>query len=350
MWEVCVGNIQIDTPARRRKLPEAKAPVWVSIGQARSGLKLGYRKGPRGGVWVAKHVGKGTRRECTIGAADDAGAPEGALSFTAATQAAIAWADGVKAQAASGGATTAVTVKQAVDSYVTMRVARSARAGADGRSRLSKHVLRDKLAGMALSNLSATALTDWRKRLDPELAPATVNRTLNDLRAALSRAVDEYWRLLPPSLPREIEHGMKSIPEASQARAIILPDADVRTVVDAAFTVDVDFGVLVLLLAATGMRFSQIAAMTVADVQPAASRVMVPPSRKGRAVKPKPRIAIPVGDDVLGHLQPLLAGRRGHEPLLWHWVQKWLTPRNGSAFGVPRGGTLPTCSATGKKR
>ena len=79
----------IDTPAKRRKLPAAKAPVWIAIGGARGGLKLGYRKGPRGGVWVAKAVGAKHRRETTLGRADDDNAGPGALSFRAATAAAM---------------------------------------------------------------------------------------------------------------------------------------------------------------------------------------------------------------------------------------------------------------------
>ena len=54
----------IDTRARRKKLPVASHPLWVSIGDARSGLKLGYRKGVRAGVWVGKRIrpAPGSRR------------------------------------------------------------------------------------------------------------------------------------------------------------------------------------------------------------------------------------------------------------------------------------------------
>src|SRR5262245_32619691 len=82
----------IDTPAKRRKLPTVKAPVWSPIGGARGGLKLGYRKGARGGVWIAKTVGGQHRRETTLGRADDDNVRSGALSFRAATAAALDWA------------------------------------------------------------------------------------------------------------------------------------------------------------------------------------------------------------------------------------------------------------------
>ena len=43
------------------------------VGDRRSGLKLGYRKGTRGGVWVGKLVESGARVETTLGRADDDG-------------------------------------------------------------------------------------------------------------------------------------------------------------------------------------------------------------------------------------------------------------------------------------
>ncbi|TQI75325.1 site-specific recombinase XerD [Bosea sp. AK1] len=317
---------KIDTPARRRRLPLAKAPVWAAIGQARGGLKLGYRKAPRGGVWIAKVIGPELRQEAVLGPADDEGAPAQAMSFTAAAQAAIAWAERIRAAAAAGARGPKATVIDAVKDYVAARVARNARAGANAQSRLAKHVLSDKLAGMALGAVTTRALMEWRDRLDPKLAPGTVNRMFNDLRAALHRAGDLHWRTLPPTFKREIEHGLKAKPGASRARVAILPDADIRAIVAAALGTDDDLGTLVLVLASTGMRFSQVAAMTVADVQPAAQRLMVPPSRKGTGTKARARIAVPVGVDVIERLRPLIAGRRGHEPLLLRWAHKQKGP------------------------
>lgn len=317
---------RIDTPARRRRLTPTKAPVWAAIGQARGGLKLGYRKGARGGVWVAKVIGPELRQETVLGPADDDGAPPQALSYTAAAHGAIAWSERIRAAAAAGVRGPKATVTDALKDYIAMRVARNARAGANAQSRLGKHVLSDKLANMALGAVTTTALMAWRDRLDPKLAPGTVNRMLNDLRAALRRAWDAHWRTLPPTFQREIEHGLKAKPDASRARVAILPDGDVRAIVAAALDTDDDLGAMVLVLASTGMRFSQVAAMTVADVQSAAQRLMVPPSRKGTGTKARARIAVPVGMDVIDRLRPLIAGRRGHETLLLRWVHKQKGP------------------------
>jgi len=72
---------------------------------------------------------------------------------------------------------------------------------------------------------------------------------------------------------------------------------------------------LVLTLAATGMRFSQLIRVTVADVQPERNQLMIPTSRKGKGTKAT-RVAVPVGEDVITALRPAIPGRKGSEPLL----------------------------------
>jgi integrase len=113
-----------------------------------------------------------------------------------------------------------------------------------------------------------------------------------------------------------------------------LPDEDVRRLIGAAFEVDDDFGRLVLLLAATGARFSQVARMVIGDVIGGESpHVMVPPSRKGRPGSHAPTaIKVQVGLDVVDALRPAMAGRPGHEPLLlrWHHVQEKGDPAIGT--------------------
>jgi hypothetical protein len=87
---------RIDTIARRKKLPVTTHPVWTSIGDARSGLKLGYRKGARGGVWVGKLVMGGARIETTLGPADDGS--DAGLNHADATAATIVWAGSVRSR------------------------------------------------------------------------------------------------------------------------------------------------------------------------------------------------------------------------------------------------------------
>jgi hypothetical protein len=68
------------------------SPYWVSLAP---GCALGYRKGPKGGVWLAKLVRGVLRQQTTIGPADDALDPDGllAISYADAQARARAWFD-----------------------------------------------------------------------------------------------------------------------------------------------------------------------------------------------------------------------------------------------------------------
>ena len=248
LWEVLRCKPRSTPIARRKKLPVATHPVWTSIGDARSGLKLGYRKGARGGVWVGKLVTDGARVETTLGPADDAGT---GMSYAEAAQAMISWAGKERQRLTLKSATTTRTATRPsptrLRAYVRMRVARAKRAGRDAQTRLARHVLSDaKLAPMPVGRVTARSLSDWRSRLPATMTPAGVNRLLNDLRAALNAHVAAHWRDLPPTVGKEIEAGLKALPNAQTARQALLSDSDVRRVIDAAYGVDPDLGALVL--------------------------------------------------------------------------------------------------------
>ncbi|BDG71758.1 tyrosine-type recombinase/integrase [Roseomonas fluvialis] len=304
---------------------------------------LGYRpaavKG-RNGTWIARRAvtrpGERTKyKEQALGAADDH--PDSVADGTAvrtyhqAMAAAREWSLGQMAAdraLAVGGAD--VTVKDAIETYVAARKRRAAIAGQDAEWRLTHHVVGAPLAGVAMLALTETDLTRWRrglkrggrgKRDDVPLAPSTLARLLNDLRAALTAAAR---RAKAPSDLHTIIHDGTRPPESPErAREMqVLPDADVRRLVETAEAHDPDFGALVTVLATTGARFGQAARLTVADLQPEARRVMLPPSRKGRGKKQVHRIAVPLPDDVVARLRALASGRAGHEPLLMRWRHK----------------------------
>jgi integrase len=168
------------------------------------------------------------------------------------------------------------------------------------------------------------------------MAPASLNRLLADLRAALNATAEKHRRELPAHLPGEIRVGTRAVSVADVARKQLLSDDEVRRVVDAAFEVGEDFGRFIMLAAATGARFSQLAAVTVGDVQPAQRRVMVPGSRKGRAARPHAPVAVPIAEDVLERLEPALLARDAREPLLLRWHYRRLGPWR--RFGEQRAG------------
>ncbi|HTI79327.1 MAG TPA: tyrosine-type recombinase/integrase [Acetobacteraceae bacterium] len=124
----------------------------------------------------------------------------------------------------------------------------------------------------------------------------------------------------PAALLTIITDGLRAPRQPDRVRPKqILADAEIRKLVEAAFIQNADFGALVMVLAATGARMDQVARLTVADFQPAARRLMVPSSRKGRGDRQVTHIAVPLSDDVVVRLRRIIAGRLGHEPLLLRW-------------------------------
>lgn len=332
----------IDTVAKRAKLKPRRNPFWQGITGGRGGVSLGYRKPRSGtGTWVGKIVIDGNRIEQKIGAADDDAAPAGAISYRNAVIATLEWSKqqhaAIEVNRASGK--TVTTVQRAVEEYIIARRRRSERNGADAEGRLRKHVLADqKFASIALAKLRTNDILAWRDRLpmdwndaledDPRkpISASTLNRLMNDLRAALNGAVERHRRELPASLPIEIKIGTRAVPTTANARRQILTDKQVSAVIAAAFDVDEDFGRLVMVSAATGARHSQIRRISVGDVQVANARIMVPAAGKGAHVGTKPPIAVPVSADVLDRLSVCIEGRGNDEPLLERWHHRQIGP------------------------
>lgn len=115
--------------------------------------------------------------------------------------------------------------------------------------------------------------------------------TVNDFKAALNLAHRRLRRHLPADFAESVRWGLsieKMVPVGyKKARDNqILDDDTIRDIVAAAavYDGDGDVGRMVLLLAATGARFSQLARLTVGDVQADRQRIFIPLSRKGRGM------------------------------------------------------------------
>jgi hypothetical protein len=59
---------KLDTRSARAKVPAKKSGYWVPIAR---GFALGYRRGPKGGSWLARLIESERRHETTLGPADD---------------------------------------------------------------------------------------------------------------------------------------------------------------------------------------------------------------------------------------------------------------------------------------
>ncbi len=343
---------KIGTREQRKKLKASGKPYFEDLER---GLDFGYRKGAaRGGKWVLRRY-LGDRKYVveTIGAADDDDRADGVkvLTYDQARVFARQRAHAVAEEARIASLGPVVTVRAAIEEYLTAREKREAKDRGqvglkrDARSRLTKHVLADEnLAATALAVLTTDNLASWRDGL--KMAPGSAQRTVNDLKAALNAVARRAKAQLPATIRDTIKDGLASVTAAPAVarEAQVLPDADVRALISAAWQVDAegdwggDLARMVLVLAATGARFSQVMRMVVADVQPAQKRVMIPVSRKGRGVKHTTHIAVRVGDDVLAALAKATAGRKGSEPLFLrpHWRQigpaKWEKGEQGPWF------------------
>ncbi len=331
----------LNTRTARAKLKRRPKPYFRLARAGAFPVHLGYYRQADGrpGTWIARrYLGEQRYGTAALGTADDdprlPADGKAVLDFDQAQRAALAWADGqMAAERAEKTAANVPTVRRAVEAYIAARKARDAAAGADAELRLTHHVLGAPLADVALSALTDQHFATWRDGLRrggrgerkeaPPLAAGTLARLFNDLRAALRAGVAKAR--LPADVLVTIKEGCARPEDASRPRAKqVLADADVRRLVEAAAAQDDDFGALVLVLAATGARFDQIARATVADFQAGQRRIMVPVSRKGRGSKAQSVVAVPLPDDVVARLRPLAAGRAGHEPLLtrWHHLQE----------------------------
>lgn len=333
-----MADANLSTRTRRLDLKPRAKPYWRVV---QDGVHLGYRRSRaarRAGTWLARRYLGSERYEVgAIGTADDYAIMPGQspLTFDQAQAAARDWArQRAEADAAQEASASGATVGEAVERYLGKRATKSGGSGRDASWRLTRHLHGTALADTALVALAPEAIAAWRADLrqggrgadgSKPLAPATLARLLNDLRAALRDAADHARPALPAEALRAIKLGLRAPANPTRARERqILADADIRSIVDAAYSVDEDLGSLVLVLAATGCRFSQAARLTVADLQIGAGRIMVPPSAKGRGDGAGKRsAAIPLPPDTLDRLRPLTAGRRGHEALLtrWHYRQ-----------------------------
>jgi hypothetical protein len=246
----------LSTPAKRRKLPSGKVH-WAPIGGARGGLTLGYRKGPKGSSWIAKVFLDGHRVERVLGGVDDDGHAPGALSHQDAIREAGLFSAGERARIERGSGATSdarsLSVADAARAYIQQRERRNPITGRDARYRLTLHVISDeKFSRVLLARPTADKLWRWRRDLPKNLRPATVNRLLNDLRAALRVCIDQHWRDLPQTLAREIEIGLRSVPSAEVARHALLSDDEIRRAVATSYDVDSDSARLSLYLRRQG--------------------------------------------------------------------------------------------------
>lgn len=322
------SDLRLQARGARAQLARRRNPYWRMVCE---GQHLGYYKGARGGTWVARYrppgiAGNGSK--VSLGVADDIVDANGdtILNWHQALDKATRWFELKSRGSGASALNPNITVCEAVESYIAMRNARRVnqagrRVFSDAVSNLNRNVLADsRLARLPLAKLAEADLKAWQERTLRRRS--TIQRVVNDLKAALNRSWVEHRRVLPGDLPMVIKQGLAiEIPGAPRAQARenqILTDDQMRRVVAAALMLDDDFGRMVVMLAATGARFAQLRRMRVADVQVEQRRVMVPESYKGRRDAAS-YVRVQVGTDTLAILAPAIEGRPATAPLLERW-------------------------------
>ena len=300
---------KLETATARRRLEVRRKPYYATISP---GIQLGYRRNIGGGSWSVRCIAQGADWIKKIALADDLEPADGkhVLTYWQAIDMARALA---RRQPGADDANRPVTVGEALDRY--QRDLESRGADAQNANRVRRH-LTPTLATKPVALLTMNDLRHWRDGLVSKgVAPATINRTRAGLRAALELAASLDDRITNRNAFRS---GLKGLPGGKNARRVVLPDADVLRLVEAAYQEDRAFGVLVEVLAQTGARVSQAARLRCADLQAdrADPRLLMPTSYKGRGQKEKQHVPVPITAALAALLAELKGDRPDDAPLL----------------------------------
>lgn len=299
-------NAKLDTRSARAKLAARREPYWCAISR---GAFVGYRKGSKGGSWIARlRDDAGRQHYEAIGAADDNRDADGAavLSFGQAQALARAWferkeralnADAEDEPALASGE--AYTVARCMADYLRWYAAHRKPGGYRfTATSVAAHIL-PELGEIDCAKLTARRIQRWheavaasapmvRTRLgaeratrelgdDPEAVRkrrSTANRLLTILKAALARAFaagkiadDGAWRRV------------KAFRAVDGVRLRYLSDDQARRLVNAC---DADFRPLVQAALFTGARYAELTRLTAGDFNADARTLMVRESKSGR--------------------------------------------------------------------
>src|SRR5215469_1008445 len=293
-----VTNKELSSRTARRAIAVGTI-AWIPLSQGRA---LGYRKGRRGGVWLARYKIEGFRKEEKLALADDILDAEGAriLDFAQAQERARTWflsattlATGEHVSRRGG-----YSVDQCCQDYLKHLERRGAPDYRHTKYDLDAYVI-PELGFLQVAKLTRPKLEEWRAQIaasprrtnrkdkcedeahtqtEDELRSrrATANRIMRRLRAALNLALTEgrvnanpmAWKV-PPFENVEI------------ARPFFLDEAMQRTFVKAC-AAEEDFQRLGRGGLYTGARYGELGRLSVSDFDLSAGTLFVAKSKGGR--------------------------------------------------------------------
>jgi len=296
-----VRNPKIDTRSARTRLGARREPYWTVLS---AGCAVGYRKGAKGGTWIARFRGNdGRQRYAPLGPADDIRDPDGVsvFGFAQAQERARAWFQ-QKAREQAGDFAPSngpYTVTDAIADYRADYLRRGGKAV----DRLDWSVaawIKTELGAVELAKLTRNRIVVWHQKIaetPPRLRTkaggaqkhgrhdntpdavrrrrSTANRLLTILKAALNHphregrcANDDAWR------------AVRAFREVDAARLRYLSDDECRRLTNAC---PIDFRALVTGALLTGCRYGELSAMTAQDLNPDGGSIRVRVSKGGKS-------------------------------------------------------------------
>jgi integrase len=318
-------DTKTDSRSARAKLSKRPEPYWKVIS---AGCALGYRRGAKGGTWIARFRGDdGTQYYDALGAADDARDADALTCFDstqAQEQARLFFAR--KARELAGHSEPeagAYTVETAIEDYLAERERRGSKGVRADRYAAQARII-PELGNIEISKLTTRRIKDWHesaassaKRLrtgrlvsaqatadfdrdDPEAIRArrsTANRLLTVLKAALNHAFQEGNKVASDEPWRKV----KPFREADAAVIHYLSDAECKRLVNAT---QGRFRDLVCGALVTGCRYGELIRMRAADFNASAGTVTV---RLSKAGKPRHVVLADEGQSLFKQLTAGLA-------------------------------------------
>ena len=306
-------NNVLETRTPRLKLTVRRRPYpGAKLGR---GKQMQYRRNKGNGTWLLKvSDGHGKPWTKAFAQADDFDDSDGKtiLTFFEAQDVAKGLMRGADGSADSAP----ITVDSALTAYETDLTARSANPY---NAKWPRVHLTPALISKPVALLAATELKKWRDGLLGTMAPSTINRLIACVSAALEQAAQHDKRITNRGA---WEIGLAGLPNAQQARNVILSDDTVREFVATAYGIDDQFGLLTDTLAITGARPSQAVRLRVEDLHdhPVRPKLMMPKSAKGgdrnRAEKKLEHYSVPITVQLATRLREAARARPDHAPLL----------------------------------
>ncbi|MET3843998.1 site-specific integrase [Bradyrhizobium sp. OAE829] len=308
-----VRHSSLETRTARLKLDGRRKP-YRGPSLAR-GASLQYRRNKGNGSWVLKASnGHGAYWTKAIAQADDHDESNGTtiLTFFEAQDRAKALARGDD----GCGDNAPITVDAALTAYRADLEARNANPyNADW----PRRHLPSALLAKPVALLTPVELKKWRDGFLDKMVASTINRLGRCLCAALELAAQHDDRI---QNRQAWEVGLAILPNAQEARNIIISDDKAREFVAASYELDHQFGLLAETLAVTGARPSQAARLRVADLRdhPVQPKLAMPKSAKGggrnRSAKKTERYSVPITPQLAAKLALAATGRADDAPLL----------------------------------